>query len=82
VVMEIYYDKQLHNIAENNSIRTNPPKNLYVPEAADYIGISERNLRNLIAERKIRVVRIGYRIVLRLIDVDRWMESHLEGGVL
>jgi len=80
--MEIYYDKQLHNIAENNSIRTNPPKNLYVPEAADYIGISPRYLRSLIAERKIRVVRIGHRVMLRLIDVDRWMESKTEGGVL
>jgi excisionase family DNA binding protein len=80
--MEIYYDKQLHNIAENNSIRSNPPKNLNVPEAADYIGISPRYLRSLIAERKIRVVRIGHRVMLRLIDVDRWMESKTEGGVL
>ena len=80
--MEIYYDKQLHNIAENNSIRSNPPKNLNVPEAADYIGISPRYLRSLIAERKIRVIRIGHRVMLRLIDVDRWMESKTEGGVL
>jgi len=80
--METSYKTKLQSIAKESSIRSNPPKNLYVPEAADYIGISERNLRNLIAERKIRVVRIGYRIVLRLIDVDRWMESHLEGGVL
>jgi len=80
--METSYKTKLQSIAKESSIRSNPPKNLYVPEAADYIGISERNLRNLIAERKIRVVRIGYRIVLRLIDVDRWMESKLEGGVL
>tara|TARA_B110001469_G_scaffold62298_1_gene59756 strand:- start:30 stop:257 length:228 start_codon:yes stop_codon:yes gene_type:complete len=61
-------------------VRANPPKNLNVPEAADYIGISQRYLRSLIAERKIRVVRIGHRVLLRLIDVDRWLESKLEGG--
>jgi excisionase family DNA binding protein len=71
-----------HNISTERSIRSNPPKNLNVPEAADYIGISPRYLRSLIAERKIRVVRIGHRVMLRLIDVDRWMESKTEGGVL
>jgi excisionase family DNA binding protein len=64
----------------NNSIRTNPPKNLKVAEAAAYIGVSDRTLRTLIAEQKIPVVRIGGRIVLRLVDVDRWLESKLEGA--
>ena len=67
---------------QTSHIRANPPKNLNVREAADYIGISQRYLRSLIAERKIRVVRIGHRVLLRLIDVDRWLESKLEGGAL
>ena len=75
--MKVTYTK-----SNTEHIRSNPPKNLNVPEAADYIGISQRYLRSLIAERKIRVVRIGHRVLLRLIDVDRWLESNLEGGVL
>jgi len=72
----------LHNIADNSSIRTNPPKVLSVPEASLYIGISKRYLRSLIADRRIKVIRIGGRVLLRLIDIDRWIESKLEGGVL
>ena len=75
--MKVTYTK-----SNTEHIRSNPPKNLNVPEAADYIGISQRYLRSLIAERKIRVGRIGHRVMLRLIDVDRWMESKTEGGVL
>ena len=80
--MDNTHNTKLQSIAKESSIRSNPPKNLYVPEAAAYIGISPRYLRSLIAERKIRVVRIGHRVMLRLIDVDRWMESKAEGGVL
>ena len=61
-----------------SSIRSRPPQNLKVAECAEYIGISERYLRNLIAERKIKAVRIGSRVVLRLVDVDRFIESKLE----
>ena len=75
--MKVTYTK-----SNTEHVRSNPPKNLNVPEAADYIGISQRYLRSLIAERKIRVVRIGHRVLLRLIDVDRWMESKAEGGAL
>ena len=78
--METTHSKKLHNIAKESSIRANPPKVLNVPEASQYIGISQRNLRSLIAERKIKVARIGHRVLLRLIDVDRWLESKLEGG--
>ena len=78
--MEITHDNQLQHIAEESSIRANPPKVLNVPEASQYIGISQRNLRSLIADRKIKVARIGHRVLLRLIDVDRWLESKLEGG--
>jgi excisionase family DNA binding protein len=63
------------------NIRSNPPKNLSVPEAAEYIGISERYLRNLITGRKIPCCRIDEktrsRIVFRLCDIDRWLESKL-----
>jgi excisionase family DNA binding protein len=80
--MDKNHNTKLHNIAKESSIRATPPKVLNVPEASQYIGISQRNLRSLIADRKIKVARIGHRVLLRLIDVDRWLESKLEGGVL
>ena len=73
---------QLQNIAEESSLRTNPPKLLNVTEASTYIGVSQRTLRSWISERKIRVCRLGGRVVLRLVDVDRFIERHLEGGAL
>jgi excisionase family DNA binding protein len=65
---------------DGSDIRTNPPKLLSVAEASNYIGISERYLRSLIADRNIPTARIGKRIVFRLVDLDRWIESKLEGG--
>ena len=73
---------QLQQIADESSLRTNPPKLLNVTEASTYIGVSQRTLRSWISERKIKVARIGGRVVLRLVDVDRFIEKHLEGGLL
>lgn len=63
---------------EEGSLRSNPPKNLTVAEAALYIGICERGLREKIALREIRVVRIGRRVVLRLKDVEDWIEAQID----
>ena len=73
---------QLQQIADESSLRTNPPKLLNVTEASTYIGVSQRTLRSWISERKIKVARIGGRVVLCLVDVDRFIEKHLEGGVV
>ena len=74
--------KKLQYKANDSSLRTNPPKLLNVTEASTYIGVSQRTLRSWISERKIKVARIGGRVVLRLVDVDRFIEKHLEGGVI
>lgn len=74
--------ESLQTIADDYSLRTNPPRVLNVPEASRYVGISERTLRSLIAERKIKIVRLGGRILLRLVDIDRFIEKHLEGGAV
>ena len=79
--MEKAHATKLKTIADN-SIRNNPPKLLNVVEGSKYIGVSERTLRSWISERKIRVARLGGRVVLRLVDVDRFIEKHLEGGVV
>ena len=74
--------KKQQDTANDSSLRTNPPKLLNVTEASTYIGVSQRTLRSWISERKIKVARIGGRVVLRLVDVDRFIEKHLEGGLL
>lgn len=74
--------KQVDKLLSQENIRSNPPRLLSVSEAARYIGISERNLRGLIAERKIPFVRIRRRIVFRLVDLDRWIAEHVEGVAL
>lgn len=60
---------------KSHLIRANPPKVLSVPEGATFLGISERNLRELIALRKIKSCRIGRRIVIRLQDIDAYLEG-------
>ena len=56
-------------------LRTNPPKQLTVPETALYLGVSERTIRNLVYERRIPHYRIGQRIIFRLVAIDRWSED-------
>lgn len=73
---------QLQKYADESSIRTEPPRLLSAREAARYIGVSERTVRSWIADRKIKVARLGGRVVLRLVDVDRFIERHLEGSAL
>jgi excisionase family DNA binding protein len=66
----------------DRNLRNNPPKLLNVTEASTYIGVSQRTLRSWISGRKIKVARLGGRVVLRLVDVDRFIERHLEGGLV
>ena len=58
-----------------HEIRSTPPKQLSVREAALYLGVSERTIRNLVYERRIPHYRIGQRIVFRLVAIDRWSED-------
>jgi excisionase family DNA binding protein len=66
----------------DRNLRNNPPKLLTVIEASTYIGVSQRTLRSWISGREIKVARLGGRVVLRLVDVDRFIERHLEGGLV
>lgn len=71
--------EKLETQKERDDIRSHPPRQLRTSEAARYIGVSERTLRSLVAERKIPFVRIRRRIIFRLVDLDRWIEEHVEG---
>lgn len=58
-------------------IRTNPPVNLTVMEAAAYIGVSPRKLRDLIAARRVKFARIGAKIILRREYLDELVRAAL-----
>jgi len=47
------------------NIRTNPPFNMTVMEAAAYLAVSPRKVRDLVASRRLRHARIGAKIVIR-----------------
>lgn len=58
------------------AVRCNPPRNMSIPEAAAYLGISVRKLRYDISEGRIRAVRFGRRVILRLKDLDEVLEQN------
>lgn len=65
-------------------IRQNPPRLMSMSEAAVYLGISTRLLRDLIRSKKIKAAKLGGRVILRLQDVDEAVErlanAYLPGG--
>jgi excisionase family DNA binding protein len=65
-----------HSIS-NCDIRSNCPANLKVKEAAIYLGVSERKLRDSIARGDVRHARFGSRIILRRQDLDLFLEGRL-----
>jgi excisionase family DNA binding protein len=53
-----------------------PRKRLYtIDEAAVYLGRSPWAVRQLIWSGKIRYVRDGRRILLDIVDMDKWIED-------
>ncbi len=55
-------------------------KRLYsIKEAALYLGRSEWGLREMIWAGKLPIVRDGRRILLDIIDMDKWIEQNKTG---
>ena len=52
-----------------------PKQNMSVSEGASWIGVSERKIREEIALKKLKVVRIGRRIIVRLKDLESYLDS-------
>lgn len=51
-------------------------KQLYtVKEAAEYLGRSEKSIRNLVARRLVPVIKKGKRVHLLKRDMDAWIEK-------
>ena len=49
---------------------------LTVCEAAEYIPISVVSLRRMLTKRQIKHIRIGRRILIEKIELDRFLAEH------
>jgi excisionase family DNA binding protein len=50
-------------------------RTLGIPEAAEYIGVSEDTVRNMVNDSQIPYFRARGRIFFREASLDRWMEE-------
>jgi|14BtaG_2_1085337.scaffolds.fasta_scaffold05441_3 excisionase family DNA binding protein len=64
-----------NKVIKFNPLRANPPVNMSAMEAAIYLGVSERKLRDSIARGDVRHARFGSRIILRKQDLDSFLEG-------
>jgi excisionase family DNA binding protein len=53
------------------------PRLMTVPEAARYLGRTERSLRHLISTHSVTVVREGRAVRLDRRELDRWIEKRV-----
>ncbi len=51
------------------------------PDVAEYMGTSERFVRELIAEEKIETFRPGRRVLIRKSAVDKFIAAHTTPAV-
>ena len=57
------------------SVRTNPPHNMTVFEAAAYVGVSPRKLRDLLTAGRIKHARLGAKIIVTRTALDEALRS-------
>ena len=55
---------------------SNPPAYMSVKEAATYLTVSPATMHREIQARRVKVVRIGRRVLLRKVDLDRYIETN------
>lgn len=68
----------MNNNEESLSLRNTPPRYLSVSEAAEVACISVRKMREIIASRELRHARIGRWIMIRLEDLEKWINRNLK----
>jgi excisionase family DNA binding protein len=70
-------DKQNNSFMQGvtSDIRINPPLQMSVKEAAVFLHLSERKLREYIGRKQIKVARFGTKIIVRKSDADSFVES-------
>ncbi len=52
------------------------PRLLTVKEASIYLGRSVPSVRELIYDGLLPIVRVGRRVHLDLLDLDKWIDQH------
>jgi excisionase family DNA binding protein len=52
------------------------PVLLTVRESATYLGRSEQSVQHLVFERILPTVRVGRRVHLHRVDLDKWIEKN------
>lgn len=51
------------------------PVAVTMAEAAELVGISERQVRKLVSTNELPVLRVGRSVRVRVVDVERWAEA-------
>lgn len=64
--------------AAARELRSNPPTNMNLREAALYLGISPRKLWSEAADRRLKVARIGSRLIFTRTELDRYVAVRME----
>lgn len=47
-----------------------------VRETADYLGVSENHVRNLVSSNEIPHKRVGRSVRFRTCEIDAWLDGH------
>lgn len=47
-----------------------------LPAVAEFLGVTERHIRRLVAERRIPFYKWGHLLRFDLVEVEAWLTSH------
>jgi excisionase family DNA binding protein len=53
---------------------------LTIQETAESLGISDKTVRQLIDSGQLRCIRAGTRVVIPVVAINEWVDTHLLGG--
>jgi excisionase family DNA binding protein len=66
--------------SEAARIRLNPPTNLNLEEASAYVGVSTKTIRDEVKHKRLRVARLGRRLIFQKIELDRYLSALSEAS--
>jgi len=59
----------------NSQITSLQKHHMSIKEACEYTTLSERFIRGLIAKKKLKAAHVGGRVILRTVDIDRFLQE-------
>lgn len=71
-VKQTQNSSEVSNVDAGRSIRESAPTVLSIPEAATILTISSRKLRDEIARGKLKVKRIGRRVLIARAELEKF----------